>query len=171
MKRIISLAILCLFGACKSKDTGNNAAPVSYCPKQVLFPVFAGYTYAESDTVILKKYQPNSKFDVLYGETMFTNPDTVNSSGTYPLTYKNSFRNMYLNDDTDYVIHVPAADTNYYVSGIHYTLTVATYGTNRYDGCKSYLNKFVMNNDTPSTSNGQLELSNEGSWYLLYIKK
>jgi hypothetical protein len=106
MRNIFILVLVVLSVACGKKDTSPATCPTT-CYYKGVFAVVSGFTKEDADTVYLRAYKANHRFDSLVDETLHVTPDSATRSATPDINLG------YLSTDNDYVISVPATSQSF----------------------------------------------------------
>lgn len=114
---LIPALALSFFSSCKKCPCG---------PAEGLLPAFIGYTEAQTDTLILRRYANSGNFNQLM-DTLLINEPLLNfkrSNDTLAPTYNSISIPMI--EGNDYEIVVPAINKTYRISGIVETKNTMT---------------------------------------------
>ena len=101
--------IIFISTSCKKKNT-ETATCRTTCYYHGVMATVSGFTKTEADTVYLRTYRSNGRFDLLEKEKQIVHPDTA-------VHYDTSNIDLgYLSADKDYIIAVPAASKTFSIT-------------------------------------------------------
>ncbi len=158
----------------KPKDT-------TICPRPILTTMFVGFTTADSDTMIMKKYKAGSGFTALYDsvvlKTNISQPAGMNGApmpNGMPKETIQSYYGAQLSADTDYILVLPAADTSYYISQISHNIRrrgdCVGCPPRVISGCRSEFNPIKVNNYIAVSKDRTLFLATDMQTILMLYK-